>query len=160
MDGLSVPNGKGFTLDFKQMYFVDSDPHEIYLFDYDQETGSLSNQRVFAAFAQDDGFPDGMTTDADGYIWTAVWFGGRLARFAPDGRLDREIHLPVRQVSAVAFAGENLDEIYVTTAASDIADAMGPPDFDTTLPRGGGLYRVRLAGIRGVAPFRSRIRFS
>ena len=159
MDGLSVPNGKGFTPDFKQIYFTDSDPHKIWVFDYDLETGGLSNQRVLATFTQDEGFPDGMTTDADGYIWTAVWFGGRVVRLAPDGSLDREIRFPVTQVSAVTFGGADLDELYVTTAASDIADRMGPDDYDATRTRGGGLYRARVAGIRGVAPFRSRVRF-
>lgn len=160
MDGLSVPNGKGFSSDLKQMYFIDSDPHKIYVFHYGQETGNLSNWRVLATLSQDEGFPDGMTMDADGYIWTALWCGGRLARFAPDGHLDCEIHLPVRQPSAVTFGGPDLNELYITTAASDLADWMGPSDYDKALPRGGGLYRLRIEGIRGVAPFRSRIHFS
>ena len=115
-DGVGVPNGMGFTPDFKHLYFTDTIPHEIYLFDYDQATGGLTNRRVFAKIPPSDGIPDGMTMDAQGYLWTAIWYGGRLKRIAPDGKLERELRFPVYQTSAATFGGPDLADLYVTTA--------------------------------------------
>jgi D-xylono/L-arabinono-1,4-lactonase len=160
-EGIAVPNGLGFTRDLTGLYFTDSVPRHIYLFDYDRATGNLSNRRIFATIPADEGVPDGMTVDAEGYVWTAVWFGGRIKRYAPDGRLDCEILLPVRQTSAVAFGGPRLDDLYVTSAASTGADSIAPPGHDFTQPRGGGLYRVRLSPtrFRGAPKFRARVRW-
>jgi D-xylonolactonase len=158
-DGVGIPNGMGFSPDFKKMYFTDSVPRRIYCFDYDRKTGELENRRVFAETPADQGVPDGMTVDADGYVWTAMWFGGRIKRFAPDGRLDREVSFPAMQTSAIAFGGADLADIYVTTAGTSIADDLQPPGYDKTAYRGGGLYRVQLEGIQGTLPFRSKLSF-
>jgi D-xylono/L-arabinono-1,4-lactonase len=84
----------GFTPDLRGMYFTDSTSKRIYYFDYDRMTGNLSNRRTYAEVDIKKGLPDGMTVDADGFVSTAVWFGGCLQRYAPDGRLDREVSLP------------------------------------------------------------------
>jgi sugar lactone lactonase YvrE len=160
MDGLGIPNGMGFTPDLKSMYFTDSTPRRIYKFDYQRETGKIANRQLFAEIPADEGLPDGMTVDAEGYVWTAVWFGGRVKRYAPDGRLDCEVFLPVKQTTAVAFGGPNLQDLFITTAGTDIADSLCPPGYDTTAPRGGGLYRVHIEGVRGRPLFRSRLPFS
>ena len=158
--GYGVPNGWGFTRDLKHLYFTDSIPRKIYRFDYDEKTGSLSNRRVFAEIPKSQGVPDGMCVDAKGYVWTAVWFGGRIKRYSPDGRLDHDILFPVRQTSAVCFGGDDLADIYVTSSGTDKADELKPPGYDVTLaPRGGGLFTVRMKGVRGKAAFRSRVRF-
>lgn len=159
LDGLGIPNGMGFTPDLRGMYFTDSTPRRLYYFDYDRKTGELSNQRVFAQVQGTEGLPDGMTIDAEGYVWTAIWFGGRLKRYAPDGRLDREVLLPVSQTSAVTFGGEDLGDIFVTSAGTNIADALRPEGYDSAAARGGGLYQLRVDGIRGRMPFRSRLVF-
>jgi D-xylonolactonase len=159
MDGLGIPNGMGFTPDLRGMYFTDSTPRQLYYFDYDRKTGNLSNRRIFAEVDINKGLPDGMTVDSQGYVWTALWFGGRLQRYAPDGSLDREVLLPVKQTSAPTFGGTELRDIYVTSAWSPNADHMLPPNHDLTAPRGGGLYRVRLPGVSGTPAFRSRLRF-
>src|SRR5262249_912727 len=109
LNGLGIPNGMGFTLDLRGMYFTDSVPRKIYYFDYDRETGDLKNQRVFAEIPREVGCPDGMAVDAEGFIWTAVWYGGRLRRYAPDGKLDREMFFPATQTSSVTFGGAGLD---------------------------------------------------
>lgn len=158
-DGLGIPNGMGFTPDLRGMYFTDSKPRKIYYFDYDRKTGKLNNRRTFADIPVSEGVPDGMAVDADGYIWTAIWYGGRLKRYDPDGRLEQEIFLPVKQTSAVAFGGPDLSEIYVTSAAIVVDDPLMPPAYDLSAPRGGGLYRLRIPRIRGTAPFHSRLRF-
>jgi len=158
LDGLGIPNGMGFSPDLTRMYFTESVSHCIYRFDYDVETGAISNREVFAEIPESEGIPDGMTVDADGFVWTAIWFGGRLKRFAPDGRLDREVHFPVAQTSAVTFGGADYSEMYVTTAAGSGADRLAPlgraPADDR---RGGGLYVCRIDGIRGRPEFRSRL---
>ncbi len=157
LDGLGIANGMGFSSDLTGMYFTDSTPRRIYYFDYDRRTGELTHQRTFADVPEAEGLPDGMTTDSDGCVWTAIWFGGRLKRFAPDGHLDREVFLPVRQTSAVAFGGADLSDIFVTSASTSVADGLRPAAYDSNAPRGGGLYRFRIAGVRGRLPFRSRL---
>jgi D-xylono/L-arabinono-1,4-lactonase len=159
-DGFKGPNGMGFTPDLRGMYFTDSPARRIYYFDYDRKTGSLSNRQTFAEISEDEGLPDGITVDAEGYVWSAIWFGGRLRRYAPDGGLDREVFLPVVQVSSVTFGGPQLTDMYITTTWSTTADSLRPAACDPEAARGGGLYRARGPGIRGTLPFRSRIRFS
>ena len=95
-DGIACSNGCGFTPDHKQMYYTDSGKREIYVLDYDQATGDLSNQRLFAAIPEGHGCPDGMTVDAEGYVWSAIWDGGCLIRYAPDGVEERRIHFPAK----------------------------------------------------------------
>jgi sugar lactone lactonase YvrE len=159
LDGAGIPNGMGFSPDLKRFYFTDSIPRHIYCFDYDRRTGSISRRRIFAEIPADEGVPDGMTVDAEGYVWTAVWFGGRIKRYSPDGLLDREILLPAKQTSALAFGGNDLSDIYVTTASSTGADDIQPAGYDRSAFRGGGLYRIHPNGIRGTLPFRSRLSF-
>jgi sugar lactone lactonase YvrE len=159
-NGIGGPNGMGFTNDLRGMYFTDSQARKIYHFDYDRRTGNLSNRRTFAEIPPDEGLPDGMTVDAEGYVWSAIWFGGRLKRYAPDGRLDREILFPAKQISSVTFGGPELADIFITSAGSDTADSIRPPSCDPEAVRGGDLYRLRVPGVRGKLPFRSRIEFS
>jgi D-xylonolactonase len=158
-DGFGGPNGMGFTPDLRGMYFTDSPERKIYYFDYDRETGNLSNRRTFAEIPAEEGLPDGMTVDTEGYLWSAIWFGGRLKRYAPDGKLDREVFLPVQQTSSLTFGGPELNEIYVTSAASTVADSHRPPRWDSQSQRGGDLYRVRVPKMHGRPPFRSSIEF-
>ena len=75
VEGIIGSNGMGFTPDRQQMYYTDSDKRDIYLFDYDQETGALTNQRTFVHTADDGSVPDGMTVDAEGFVWSARWDG-------------------------------------------------------------------------------------
>jgi D-xylonolactonase len=157
--GLEIPNGMAFSPDLRSLYFTESGPRRIYRFDYDRATGALSNRRVFAEIPAEEGLPDGMTADADGYLWTALWFGGRVKRYAQDGTLESEIMFPARQTSAPVFGGDDLATLYVTTAGGSGADSFAPPGHDPRALRGGGLYAVQVEGVRGTPLFRSRIRF-
>jgi len=148
LDDVGCSNGIGYTPDRKGMYYTDSIPHEIYLFDYDQGTGAIANRRLFVKVPESLGLPDGMTVDAEGYVWTANWGGGCVIRFAPDGTEERRIHFPSKPVSCVTFGGEDYTDLYVTTAGGDDKPENGPG--------AGALFRVNL-GIRGVPEFRSRI---
>lgn len=148
LEGIGVSNGIGFTPDRTQIYYTDTRAREIYLFDYDEATGAIGNQRVFARTDPDAGLPDGLTVDAEGYVWSARWDGGRLVRYAPDGAEVQQIAFPAKKVSSVTFGGDDYTDMYVTTA--------GGTQKDTDGPGAGALFRLRL-GIRGVPEFVSRI---
>ena len=148
LEGIGCSNGMGFTPDRKRMYYTDSPKHEIYLFDYDQTSGAITNQRVFVHTPEDEGAPDGMTVDAEGYVWGARWDGGCLVRYAPDGTEVLRVQFPARKVSSAIFGGDDYTDIYVTTAGGNKKETEGWG--------AGGLFRINL-GIRGVPEFRSRI---
>ena len=148
LDGIGCSNGIGFTPDRKRMYYIDSPKREVYLFDYEEATGAITNQQVFVHTPDDEGVPDGMTVDAEGYVWCAKWDGGCAVRFAPDGSEDRRIVFPARKVSCVTFGGDDYADLYVTTAGGQNKAEEGPG--------AGALFRVD-AGVSGVAEFRSRV---
>ncbi len=146
-EGVGTSNGMGFTPDHKSMYYTDSRSGRIDICDYDQATAALTNRRPFAEVAEGSGVPDGMTVDADGFVWGARWDGSRLVRYTSDGELDREIAFPCKKVSSLTFGGPDYTDIYVTTAGG------GGPDEG---PGAGALFHLNL-GIRGLPEFRSRI---
>jgi D-xylono/L-arabinono-1,4-lactonase len=157
MDGLGIPNGMGFTADLRHMYVTDSVTRTIYLLDYSSRTGQLTNKKAFAEIPMELGVPDGMAVDAQGNVCSAIWFGGRIRKYAPDGRLRDEVLLPAPQTSAIAFGGPDYSTVFVTTAATRAADSLKPPNFITDQPRGGPLYSFHLEGWCGTPPFRSKI---
>ena len=159
-DGADVPNGMGFSPDLRHMYFIESVSHKIYRFAYERTTGVLSNRDVFAEIPESEGIPDGMTVDEEGFVWTAIWFGGRLKRFAPNGKLDREVLFPVAQTSCVTFGGADYSTMYITTAAGAGADRLAPTCHKPADLRGGALYECRIEGIRGRPEFLSSLRFA
>ena len=148
LEGVGTANGMGFTPDGKHMYFTDSRTHEIYLFEYDEETGAIGNKRVFARVPESEGVPDGLTVDAEGYVWSARWGGARVVRHTPFGSEDMHVSFPAESVSSVTFGGKDYTDIYVTTANGEDKERYGAG--------AGALFRLNL-GIRGVAEFRSRI---
>jgi D-xylono/L-arabinono-1,4-lactonase len=150
LDGIGISNGMGFTLDHKQMYFTDSPARKIYVFDYDRANGALSNQRVFVETPEGEGFPDGMTVDAAGYVWSARWDGSALYRYAPDGVMVQRIAFPAKKVSSITFGGDDYSDMYVTTALDGHSKAEEGEGA-------GALFRLR-AGVRGVPEFFSRVR--
>jgi sugar lactone lactonase YvrE len=99
------------------MYYVDSLAYRIDVMDYDPATGELGRRRCLATLGRGDVVPDGLTVDADGGIWVAVWGGGALQRYSPDGRLKQIIELPAAHVTSCAFGGRDLDVLYISTAA-------------------------------------------
>lgn len=114
--GFHICNGLGWSPDSRRFYLADSARRQIFAYDYDLATGTLSNKTVFARFTESDGMPDGLAVDADGYLWCAMWDGWALRRFAPDGRLDRTVDLPVPRPTSCAFGGPDLKTLYITTA--------------------------------------------
>ncbi|WP_129776482.1 SMP-30/gluconolactonase/LRE family protein [Peristeroidobacter soli] len=142
-EGYKVTNGPTFSLGQEFMYHTDSGRGTVYRFDLSPE-GELSNKRVWLKFTAEMGSPDGMTVDADGFIWIAHWGGSRISRWSPDATLDREILLPAPQITSVAFAGPSLDRMFVTSAAKGLDRSK-----ETFA---GSLFEVDAGGVRGVAP--------
>jgi sugar lactone lactonase YvrE len=122
-DRITAGNGIDWSPDASVLYFVDSGDYRVWAFDFDCGDGSVRRQRVFADVAEADGLPDGLTVDAAGSVWVALYGGGRLHRYAPDGRLTEIIPVPVRYPTSCAFAGPGLDTLVVTSAYARIEDA-------------------------------------
>lgn len=150
LEGIGVSNGMGFTLDRRRMYYTDSAARSVYLLDYDEKSGALSNQREWLQTPEGAGVPDGMTVDAQGYVWSARWDGSALYRYTPDGIEEQRIECPARKVSSVAFGGDDLSDLYVTTALTDGTKAEEGAGA-------GALFRLRM-GIRGLPEFFSRVK--
>jgi sugar lactone lactonase YvrE len=127
VDRVTAGNGLDWSPDASVLYFVDSGDYLVWAFDFDARDGSVSRKRVFASVAEPDGLPDGLTVDAAGGVWVALFGGGMLHRYAPDGRLTEVIGVPVRYPTSCAFAGPGLDTLVVTSAYARIEDAGETP---------------------------------
>jgi D-xylonolactonase len=143
-EGIEIANGLGFSPDDRTLYFADSARRAITAYDVDSATGNLSRRRVFVQVPSDEGLPDGLTVDREGFVWCAQWYGSQVVRYDPDGRVERRIPMPVRQVSSVIFGGPDLTDLYITTAADPWPSPLAPPGYDPKAPdQGGSLYRLR-----------------
>jgi sugar lactone lactonase YvrE len=118
---VSVPNSTAFSPDDRTLYFADTPRHQILAFDFDLVAGTIANRRVFVDLTDRQGLPDGSCVDAEGFLWNAEFAGTRLVRYAPDGRVDRTIAMPVKHTTSCCFGGDNLDTLYVTTASSPLS---------------------------------------
>ncbi len=116
LSGLGISNGIGWSPDEQLMYYVDSPTHRVDVFDYDPATGALGGRRPFAAVGAGDQVPDGLTVDADGYVWVAVHGGAAVLRHDPAGRVRQRIDLPAANVTSCAFGGSDGSQLYITTA--------------------------------------------
>lgn len=144
LDGIRIPNALCWSPDDRTMYFADSRERCLTAFDFDAADGVLSNRRVLAAVPDGLGAPDGATVDADGGIWSAHMFGGRVTRYMPDGRIDRVIELPVRPVTSCCFGGADLRTLYITTATVGLDAAALAAQ-----PLAGSVFAVD-AGVQGL----------
>lgn len=148
LEKVGVPNGMAFTFDRRFFFFIDSLDNVVWKFDYDQETGRISNRRAFIEFNSDDGIADGMTLDGEGNLWIAMAMGWRVVQYGPDARLKRSIELPARFVSSLAFGGQDLSQLFVTTGRLPEGEELGSA--------AGTLIALRPGPI-GVPELRSRI---
>lgn len=142
-DGYMVPNGPVFSPDGATLYHNDSGRQLTYAFDLAPD-GSLSNRRVFIQHR--DGYPDGMTIDASGHLWIAMWDGWAVRRFAPDGRQAGAVRMPVARPTRPAFGGAALDRLFVTSSSIDAGADQ---------PQAGGLFEIAAPGTAGlpIMPF-------
>ncbi|WP_328771891.1 SMP-30/gluconolactonase/LRE family protein [Streptomyces sp. NBC_00286] len=119
LDDVAVSNGTGWSPDGTLMYYIDSPTRRIDVFDVGDDQRPL-NRRQLAAIEDGAGFPDGLTVDAEGCIWVALWDGAAVRRYTPSGDLDRVIELPTPRPTACAFAGPDLTDLYITTARTGL----------------------------------------
>ncbi|HLX28276.1 MAG TPA: SMP-30/gluconolactonase/LRE family protein [Casimicrobiaceae bacterium] len=140
---IRIPNSLGWSPDGRTMYFADSLQYAIFAYDFDPASGDIGRRRVFATTSAP-AFPDGSTVDAEGFLWNAEFNGGRVVRYAPDGRIDRIIELPTHRPTCCAFGGPNLDTLYITTASQQMA-----PDEMANQPLAGALLAIDV-GVRGL----------
>jgi D-xylonolactonase len=151
-EGIHLPNGLGFSPDGNILYFADSAARLIFAYDYDLESGRVRNRRVFVEVPKTEGLPDGLSVDSEGYVWSAQWYGNSIVRYDPDGKVERRLEFPVKQVSSLTFGGPQLTDIFVTSAAQSEPMPIMPPGYDPlTGPFGGALYHVNV-GIPGQPP--------
>ncbi|MGA5078565.1 SMP-30/gluconolactonase/LRE family protein [Streptomyces griseoincarnatus] len=115
LDDVTVSNGTGWSPDGRLMYYIDTPTRRVDVFDFSGD-GTIAGRRPLAEIEEGAGFPDGLTVDADGCVWVALWDGGAVRRYTPSGELDRVIELPVPRVTCCAFGGPGLTDLYVTTA--------------------------------------------
>ncbi len=140
---VAIPNSVCFSLDGGRLFFSDGVSPSIQCCDYDPANGRIENLRVFAPVT--DGYPDGSTVDAEGFIWNAVWGASRLVRYRPDGQIDRVIPTPVTQPTCAVFGGPALDTLYLTSARIGLGD-----DILSKTPDAGALFALPLTDVRGV----------
>ena len=134
-NNVTISNGLGWSPDGMHAYYVDTPTQRI-----DVCAPDLSSRRPFVSIAADVGHPDGLTVDAEGGVWVALWDGHAVHRYSPDGQLDAVIELPVAQVTSCAFGGDNLATLFITTSAENLA---------TPEPEAGALFAVN-PGVRGL----------
>jgi len=141
-NAIIIPNGLAFSPDNRTMYFADTNRHTIWAWDYDLASGAATHERVFADTGA--GRPDGSCVDADGGLWNAQYGGGRLVRYAPTGKVDRVVEVPVANPTCCAFGGDDLGTLYVTTATQRLS-----PDDLAQQPLAGSLLALR-PGVKGL----------
>jgi sugar lactone lactonase YvrE len=140
---VTVSNGLDWSGDGRRLYYVDSPTRRIDVFDFDAESGSLSDRRPFVSVPSAAGTPDGLTLDDEGFVWLALWGGGAVHRYSPEGSLDRVVPLPVSHPTSCAFGGDDLRDLYITSAWIAL-----PPAERERQALAGGLFRCR-PGVAG-----------
>lgn len=140
LNGVTISNGLDWSPDCSRVYYNDTATSQISVFDYDGEEG-FTGRRVFVDLAAERLRPDGLTVDAEGGVWVALSNGGAVRRYTPDGALDAVIELPVRKVTACAFGGARLDQLFITTSREGVEPGSNQ--------LAGSLFRA-LVGVNGL----------
>ena len=146
---VTISNGLAWSPDHKTLYYIDTPTHEVKAFDYDLENGTIANMRVVISMSRSFGFPDGMTSDTQGNLWIAMWGGAQVTKWNPHtGQLLERIPVPAKNASSCVFGGENMNELYITSARVDL-------DEDTLkqYPHTGGVFRLE-TDIEGMPSFK------
>ena len=144
-EGTIVSNGIAWSPDDRTMYYADSRALTVWAYDFDLESGTLSNRRAFVSTKSLAGRVDGATVDAEGNYWAALIGMGSIGCFSPDGLLQRTISLPVKNPAMCTFGGSKLDELYVVSSTR-----FTPDPLRRSQPLAGGLFRITGLGVRGL----------
>ncbi len=147
LEGVTISNGLQWRDDGELVYYNDTPTGRVDMFDFDGGTGEFHNRRTFVSVPAADGLPDGMAIDAEGGVWIALWQGGAVHRYAPDGSLSEVVTVPARQVTSCAFGGADLGTLFITTSRLGLG-LEAEPDA-------GSVFAVT-AGVAGVGqhPYR------
>lgn len=137
--GIGISNGIGWSPDNKTMYFTDTPARVIYAYDFDLATGAIENRRTFVQVPEEEGFPDGLTVDSEGFIWSAHWDGWKITRYDPTGKVEREIQVLVQRPTSCTFGGAELNELYLTSASVGLSQAALKDQ-----PLAGDLFRLKV----------------
>ena len=149
IEAVTVSNGMAWSTDHQTFYYIDSPTFEVVSYRYDKRSGNISDKKTAIKFEKKEGSPDGMTIDREGMLWIAHWDGWQVARWNPaTGEKLARIQLPVAKVSSCTFGGENLDDLYITSAREGLTK-----DELEKQPLAGSLFVVRHCGYRGVPAF-------
>jgi sugar lactone lactonase YvrE len=134
-----ISNGLAWSPDYRTLYFIDTPTRQVLAYDYDLQSGAIANPRLAVSVPAVLGWPDGMTSDASGRLWVALWGGAALTVWDPaNGALLEKIELPAKNVTSCAFGGPDGSQLYVTSARKglDAADL-------SAYPSSGGLFRIQ-----------------
>lgn len=142
LDGLTLPNGLGWSPDASTFYLIDSEQRWLRAWSYEQASGELGAVRELVRFPFEDEVPDGMCVDSEGALWVAIWGGSRVERYSPEGKLLKTLSLPAAQPSSCAFGGPEFSTLFVTSAYRGLADRR---------PVDGALFAANSLGVTGAA---------
>lgn len=156
-DGIIMSNGLGFSSECRILYLADSLARTIYAYDYNALDGTVRNRRAWVRVPVEEGLPDGLTVDAEGFVWSANWYGRRVIRYDPDGRIERGIPSPALQTTSLTFGGPELNDLFLTSASTRDSTELAPPGYSQdSFYIGGRLFHLNL-DIRGRLEYRSQI---
>ncbi len=145
---ITLSNGLDWSLDNRRMYYIDSMTQRVDTFDFDLDSGSLTNRQTVLDIPKDEGLPDGMTLDAEGGLWLAQHGSGTVRRYLPTGEIDKVVRLPVKMATCPAFGGPDYSDLYITTMNFGMS-----AEARQDQPLAGALFRCR-PGVRGRPAFR------
>ena len=146
LSGVTISNGLDWSRDGSLMYYIDTPTHGVDVFDFDPVAGEIADRRRLISIPAELGSPDGMTVDAEGCVWVALYGGGAVHRYRPDGQLDGIVQLPASHVTCPVFGGQALDELFITTARENLT-----AEQIAQQPLAGGLFRLH-PGVKGRLP--------
>lgn len=148
IDDVTISNGLCWSLDKRFFYYIDTPTLAVARYDYEDSSGNISNKTIIINIPEEDGFPDGMTMDADGMLWIAHWGGWQITRWDPhNGNKIATIRMPASQITSLCFGGKNYEDIYVTSASRGLSEKELAEE-----PLAGHLFVIRNSGFKGM-PF-------
>ncbi|XP_003218839.1 regucalcin [Anolis carolinensis] len=148
-DKVDISNGLDWSLDHRTFFYIDSLSYHVDAFDYDLQTGKLSNRRHMYKMEKEDSIPDGMCIDTEGKLWVACYDGGRVIRIDPEtGKRIQTVKLPVDKTTSCCFGGNDYSELYVTSACQGMDEA-----YLSQYPQNGSVFKITGLGVKGIPPY-------